>query len=355
VLLKSSCSTRYATVVSLTGRQKIIHPTKLAAFVSSDREWRRFHGPQVGQRSEGTGMDWFLDWDGTITTKYTLSVVASIGYNKNIHQNLPPWSHFSEAYSSDYAAHLAKRDHEGKVRTSLEDFLAWQESFVGVERASVERVERAGISANVTTTDVDDGALNAMQSQRVVLRPGLGGLLEDIHKRGGSLTVISLNWSASFIASCLGNGLELQFKKPPNNIKVQANDIVSGPRPKLSRTFEDEDRGVWTANDKARIMQAELLGIPHGQNSIHVGDSMSDLPCLLLANVGICIRDDPLSSEQRSLKETLLSFDISCHWVGNYSLMDSSDGAQVKQLWWARDFNEIHNSTLLSGCHFSSA
>jgi thiamine phosphate phosphatase / amino-HMP aminohydrolase len=296
-------------------------------------------------------MDWFLDWDGTMTTKDTLSVVASIGYNKNIHQNLPPWSHFSEAYSSDYAAHLVKQDHEGKVRTSLDDFLAWQESFVGVERASVERVERAGIFANVTTTDVDDGALQAMQNQRVVLRPGLGGLLEAIYEQGGTPSIISVNWSARFIASCLSNELERQLEEASNNIKVLANDIESGPSPKLSRTFEDEDRGIWTANDKARMMQGELRGKPHRQNFIYVGDSTGDLPCLLLANVGICIRDDNLSSEQRRLEETLLKFDISCHWIGNYSHTDSSDGWQVKQLWWAKDFHEIRNSTLLSGCH----
>lgn len=38
---------------------------------------------------------------------------------------------------------------------------------------------------------------------------------------------------------------------------------------------------------------------------IYVGDSTTDLECLLVAHLGICMQDEPLRSGQRDLSETL--------------------------------------------------
>lgn len=111
-------------------------------------------------------MLWFLDWDGTMTTTDTLSVVASIGKNRD--QKLPPWSHFTEAYVSDYEAHKAKHKPKGKAGTSLSTFLVWKESLSEVERASVERVERADIFA-IGLDNTHTGALEiSMRSVQVL-------------------------------------------------------------------------------------------------------------------------------------------------------------------------------------------
>lgn len=291
-------------------------------------------------------MHWFFDWDGTMTTKDTLSVVASIGYSKNRKQNLPPWRYFSEAYIADYTAHT-KHKADGNVTTSLKDILAWQESLVDVERASVERVEKAGIFANVTTADIDNAAKQAMYNQTVVLRPGLGALLNAIYASGGCTTIVSVNWSARFIHSCLVDALGLQSEKEYSAIKVLANNIKPGSCGRLSRLFEDDSRGIWTAHDKERVMRAELTTQPQRHLSIYVGDSPGDLACLLLANVGICIRDVELSIEQRNMQEDLCNLGISCHWIGEYSLRSSRNDGSVKHLWWARDFQEIRNSLLV--------
>ena len=294
-------------------------------------------------------MHWFLDWDGTVTTRDTLSVLASIGYSKNRNENLPPWSHFLEAYESDHAAHRAKHKAEGQVTTSLRDILAWQESLVDVERASVERVERSGIFANVTTADIDNAAKDAMQSRGVILRPGLDALVKAIHERDECITIVSLNWSARFIQSCLANALELQTGNKPFTFKVLANNIELGSGGRLSRVFEDEDRGIWIAQDKERVMRLEIQTERQWRDPIYVGDSPSDLLCLLLANVGICIRDEELSGEQGNLQQILQSLGVSCHWIGEYPLKDSTADRAVEQLWWAKDFHEIHNSNLFKG------
>jgi thiamine phosphate phosphatase / amino-HMP aminohydrolase len=294
-------------------------------------------------------MDLVLDWDGTITTKGTLSVVASIGYKRNSSQILPPWSHFSEAYGSDYQMHAARHKAEGNNGISLEHFFAWQESLVGAERASVERVERAGIFANVTERDVDDAARRAVESRTVVLRPGLSSLLDKAHVRGSRITIVSVNWSGRFIHSCLRTAQELQHSPLHQDIHIRANDIESGSSSRLSRTFEKEDRGIWTAGDKARVMDEELKAGAEPRLSVYIGDTSTDLPCLLLADVGICLRDSELGSEQRSLQEILTELDIPCNWIEKYNI--SRDDGPGRRLWWARDFHEICNSALFQEDH----
>lgn len=302
-------------------------------------------------------MKWFLDWDGTLTTHDTLSIVASIGYNKNKNRHqepeLPPWSYFSETYKTDYDALLAKLKSEGResTPTSLNDYLKFQERMVDVERASVERVEQAGIFANVTTTDIDNAAEEAMQSQAVALRPGFDALFHSIDKRGDDVTIISVNWSARFIKACLQHATQLQFQSGKgftSSIRVRANDIEPGPSSRLSRTFEDEDRGIWTGQEKSKVMGQELQNRPQPGKSAYIGDSPSDLPCLLRAEVGICIRDSHLTSEQRSLQELLSRFNIACHPIEEYSPTSIGKDASFKRLWWAKDFHDVCSSALLA-------
>lgn len=289
-----------------------------------------------------------------MTTADTLSVVASIGYNKHQDQKLPPWSYFTNAYLSDYEAHNAKHQSKRGPSISIEEFLSWQESLVEVERASVERVERAGIFANVTGTDIDIVAKEAIQNRSVILRPGLASLIEKIQERGDSTAIVSVNWSARFIHSCLGSAIGSRIQGNPQKINVRANDIESGSSAKLTRTFTDENRGIWTAHDKERMMQTELQTESQQRNSAYVGDSPCDLPCLLLANVGICIRDKELNSEQSSLQGLLRRFNIICQHIGEYSHKRSTGCKLVKRLWWAKDFNEIRESALFEHEHVSS-
>ena len=288
-----------------------------------------------------------------MTTADTLSVVASIGYNKHRDQNLPPWLYFTDAYLSDHKAHQAKHESRSGSSTSIGEFLEWQESLVEVERASVERVERAGIFANVTITDIDNAAKEAVQSRSVLLRPGLVSLIEKIQEQGDSTTIVSVNWSARFIHSCLGSAREPRTQAQPPKVDIRANEIGSGSSAKLTRTFAGEDRGIWTARDKERMMLAELQAESQQRNSVYIGDSPSDLSCLLLANVGICIRDNELNNEQSSLQELLRRFNIACQHIEEYSHRRSTDYESFRRLWWAKDFNEIRDSALFEHEHMS--
>ncbi|KAI9870045.1 MAG: hypothetical protein M1830_004754 [Pleopsidium flavum] len=346
-----------------------------------------------------------LDWDSTLTTHDTLFLVAGIGYTHSKNNPLPPWTDISEAYISDYKRHEENYRPRREERKTLDQELRWLESLRGVERSSVERVERAGIFKGVKGCDVESVTHDAVVRRRVNLRPGWASLLNLVEEGGGRSAVVSVNWSARFVRACLECGCELEkirekrerWRGAATGIRVVANEIegldtVDGGGGSLSRYFGDEG-GIWTAGDKGRAVRQlvrenvfsgegegdkergwsidglrvesfafdsedKVVDTPEARvnryaQTIYVGDSVTDLECLMLVDVGICIRDEPLGSGQGTLKEVLERISVDCMWIGEMNnppwscsdLIARSNGTK-HVLWWARDFEEIRNSPL---------
>lgn len=293
----------------------------------------------------------FLDWDGTIALTDTLSIIVSIGYAKNAHRELPLWSHFADSYVADYTAHAASYRLQKSDRRSIDQELAWLESLVDVERASIERVEAAGIFTDVTTVDVQAAAVQAAEKDEMRLRPGLVELLEALTQTKGSASIISVNWSGTFITESLkaAGAMEGQCWSFDG---IWANEIEFGTSGKLTRVFAKDSRGIWTAKDKSRMLK-EITGMhDRGDISVYVGDSSTDLDCMLFADVGICVRDEPIGSEQKALAEALERLAIPCEWIGDYhSAIEPEEDSPVKTgrtLWWARDFKDVADSSLFA-------
>jgi 2-hydroxy-3-keto-5-methylthiopentenyl-1-phosphate phosphatase len=297
----------------------------------------------------------FLDWDGTIACTDTLALVASIGYTKNPNANLPPWQHFSDAYMADYAAHSAAYVPQKAGRTTVEQELAWLESLIDVERASVERVEAAGIFANVSIADIQAAAVESVTKQEVQLRPGLKELLLAGHGTKGSASIISVNWSKTFVTELLHQTSHRGGYIWPPLKGIYCNDIVCGSSGKLDRYYAKEDRGIWTAGDKSRVLREAIAGLGDEGITVFVGDSLTDLECLLEVDVGICVRDEVMGSEQRSLAEALVRLGVESRWIGEYQESDERGEDSIEStrrtLWWARDFNEVADSALFAATH----
>ena len=112
---------------------------------------------------------------------------------------------------------------------------------------------------------------------------------------------------------------------------------------------------IWTAGDKGRVMDDVVARATVGgggdssstimlpRTTVYIGDSPTDLACLVKADAGICIRDAAMTGEQRDLQETLERIGVECLHVGGFE-----DERQVKEgrrrLWWARDFEEVCRS-----------
>ncbi|KAI9839604.1 MAG: hypothetical protein M1819_002230 [Sarea resinae] len=433
----------------------------------------------------------FLDWDGTLTTQDTLSLVASIGYAHHHHHHhhlhqlqqqqqqheqqqttapgssatpsteadttppLPPWTHFSDAYMHDYAQHARTREKEEQGgqssttpltppirKTPLSRRLGFLNGLRPVERRSVERVERAGVFRGVTGAEVWRAAGQMVGSGEVRLRAGCEGVValgmgtrtaaggvgvgvgsagagattRRGRGRGGAqmdISIVSVNWSAEFIRACLAGatgkalqgGEQERFQQHQHQhqhqqshpLAIYANDIsdlwsaTGSPTGQLNRYFGGPDGGIWTGEDKARIVRqilkddecapkSGMIATPACEKGsggeergyvVYVGDSITDLECLVeCADVGICVRDERMGSTQRGLARALEEVGVRVDWIGEWTDNDGGGGdgggevgsesdsqskgdtnrtGSRKTVWWARDFREILDSPLMRG------
>lgn len=150
-------------------------------------------------------------------------------------------------------------------------------------------------------------------------------------KREVEMEIISVNWSAKFVRGVLGGGYQLwlqdqqqdetgeeEEEKPPAHPQlpqIHANELLTSPLTNLTTgefSRRSPDRGLWTAGDKRGVM-AEILARRRGEGegegeegmggdededededvlTIYVGDSPTDLACLLAADVGVVVGRD---------------------------------------------------------------
>ncbi|KAL8838290.1 MAG: hypothetical protein Q9170_002187 [Blastenia crenularia] len=309
-----------------------------------------------------------LDWDSTLTTTSTLPLIAQTGYSLNDsssqHNPLLSWNSISSAYLSDYRAHSSAYTPRSSDRKTIQEEFAWLESLRDVERKSIERVEKAGIFRNVERKHVHQAAEAAIKGRKVVLRKGWGELMKIVLQGGGKLGIVSVGWSGEFIRGCLRTATAIEETNVQGEegvgqavdvagINIRANEILCGAEGKMSRYFEEEgkegDGGIWTARDKRRVMEDVVRDESRGRETVvvYLGDSVTDLECLLSADVGICVRNaGEMSSEQNELEQTLMRLGISCRWIGEArsdNIERKSHMGRRSSLWWARGLDEACN------------
>lgn len=290
-----------------------------------------------------------LDWDGTLTETSTLPLIASIATHPNIHPSLPS---LAAAYSADLKRHDDTHRPANPHRTTLDHELTYLSSLHAVEKASIDRLEVSGIFENVRSDDIDGAAAGCWGQGTVTLRSGWRRLVGNVQRQGqsGGVAIVSVAWSRRFIGTLLrvankgagGDGVAVA------DIAVVANEIVGGGGGVLDRYFLG-GRGVWSADDKAAVMEG-LVGafLSSGGGRpvvVFIGDSVTDLACLVKADVGVCIRDEVLTGEQEVLREVLERVGVGC--VSIEDGLEEEDRELGKgKLWWARDFDEVCESEL---------
>ncbi|KIW33420.1 uncharacterized protein PV07_00272 [Cladophialophora immunda] len=300
------------------------------------------------------GLRTVLDWDGTLTKRDTLHVVAAIGYQRNRHRDLMPWDQIVQAYMSDYrrhrdAYHPARPDRRTRAQES-----AWLASLKDVELRSVHRVQGAGIFADVTEQEICRAAEDAVRNSEVQLRDGW----EDIvslarHSRDDGaapspVSIISVNWSAAFIRACLSSALgdAAPAKGTIDAIPILANRLACEPSGGVPGPA-----GIRTSADKLDALNALRDG--GDCDVLYVGDSPTDFDCLVAADVGVCVRDDPMGSGQAELKESLERVGVEVSrldwdgWAEYQREVLRGQRGQTKAniirpvVWWVADLREV--------------
>jgi hypothetical protein len=244
----------------------------------------------------------------------------------------------------------------------------------GVERRSIDRVSASGIFKGLTAEALEAGAQRAIRSGQVQLRAGVhdfllllqnsckDALADGVH--GISIDILSVNWSQRFISGCLKTAVpELQTKTPRYGLtkhkqaetnltsvkaehengcstNIYSNELqgIEQGRASTGVLCAKGDHKIISSADKFAYLHTLRKTNPHtGKyvSIVYVGDSRTDLECIMAAELGICIRDDPMTSSQTELRDTLQRLGVECQHIRKWNAADQ--GSVV----WARDFTEI--------------
>jgi phosphoserine phosphatase len=265
---------------------------------------------------------WVLDWDGTLTKKDTLDALVNIAASTK--PNFPTsghWKSVVDAYLSDYTTTLEKLAPNGSLPTTLQDESRLLRDLEDVEQRSLDRVFDAKIFEGVTKEHIEVGAQKAMKSGDVVLRPGVPEFLQHMNARGDEVHILSVNWSRHFIHSCL----------TASNICVDPSQIFANEVDTTGRI----DGEIISSGDK--LQHLVRLRESNSAPVVYIGDSWPDIECLLAADVGVCIRDEPMGGSQRKLAEALERLGVEC---ARLKELEGRNG-NGKGVVWARDFVEV--------------
>ncbi|KEQ97716.1 hypothetical protein AUEXF2481DRAFT_2649 [Aureobasidium subglaciale EXF-2481] len=301
-----------------------------------------------------------FDWDGTLTCKDSLSLVGSIAYYANSSKSLPPWSDFVTGYMDDYTEHATQYYPHSAARTTIDQERQWLASLAPIEDKSVRRVESSGVFKGVKASHVDHIAASAIQHDDLRLRSHWDSLFQIVLTDPiNKISILSVNWSARFIRQSLlsaSSQVTLEHRDTLSayveNMQINANeisnlDLPGGSDGKLSK---DSSTGIRTSADKLANMPTPCgrfldTSSPErkpedvdGEVVVYIGDSATDLEALLAADVGICIRDDPMGSSQRDLADTLTRIGVEINHIGG-GVHKRTRGERV--VYWTQDYGDV--------------
>lgn len=293
-----------------------------------------------------------LDWDGTITAKDTMFAYGKVADIRDVRLNREQngsrmFEGFGTAWMDDYSKHEHSYSPKAQERKEVAQESAWLKSLSSVETSSAERVEKSGFFAGVTHSDISTAAEELLQDGAVTLRSGWQDLFlraqdSSSPKLISSISILSVNWSESFIRASLKAAATASV---PNSSLLPALDYLVISANEISGLHEPGgSSGRLTDANHAIIRTSfdKLENFPSRQEclNIYVGDSATDFDCLLAADLGICIRDDPMSSSAKTLAETMSRVGHVVQHIDNMKTWQQLDGSK-SNVFWAHDLNEI--------------
>jgi len=231
-----------------------------------------------------------LDWDGTVAATDTLSLIAPSP------DALKP---YTEAYMAD---HKKLSDSFGP-RDTLPGMAAWLAAMEEVEFVSVKRVEDGGLFKGMPKREMLD---RAADTSKLDLQKGALDMLQSFQGHWG---IVSVGWSAIFIRQAL-ESRGIDFAKTKKDVAIVANEVeFDGNDTGTGRISKHQgnERGIRIARDKRREMR-ELVrewksSDDAGEDDLvaYVGDSETDLLCMLEADVGIIINSESMMAKCEKL------------------------------------------------------
>ncbi|CAG8466073.1 3928_t:CDS:2 [Paraglomus occultum] len=285
------------------------------------------------------------DFDETVTLEDTTCEIAKLAYNKRARKNICPmtivekqlqqiqtsndypypcpplWSYFVNLYLKERADFIFKW-RQNNPHYTLSDFYSLLSSLSLVENNSLDRVESYHCLTGICASELYSCG------KCIPKRPGVVECIRSfVQKDNRSVYVLSTNWSTDLILGAL------------SDVGVEKGIIMSND---LDFDLEGEyatgkiTRKVVTGTDKLKLFKK--LDISKGMLTVYVGDSDTDLPCLLAADVGIVMGNN------YSLKKNCERLGIEL--VNGLSRVTAATNDK-RELYRVKDWFEIKESGLL--------
>ncbi|KAI0967639.1 haloacid dehalogenase-like hydrolase-domain-containing protein [Xylaria arbuscula] len=307
-------------------------------------------------------MSIFLDFDGTITTKDTVTHLANFALRfqsqrqdistpaddpqaTNAHAQAQDeelssrWDDVVHAYVSDYKSHVSSYAPCADDRQCVDDEIAFLRSQKHVETRSLHRINECALFRGISPAAFRAAGAELVRDGTVRLRPGFADFVRAARAKGWGVNIVSVNWSAAFIEGACGF--------PEGEISVFANEVreddgvVLGPGVLAGEALLTVDgegvgesrgqvgRNLTNSCDKRDVVQEVLrLHDVRDKPFFYFGDSTTDMECLLEASRGVVIADD----EDSTLIQTLRRIGKRVPHV--------RDAEAGEELVWASNFEE---------------
>ncbi|KAG6224376.1 hypothetical protein E4U34_000410 [Claviceps purpurea] len=282
-----------------------------------------------------------LDFDGTITQLDTTAelVLAAIRRQRR-HQPdlLAAWTDAVQAYMQEYHAFKANYTPTRDQRTTPAQEDVYLASLRPIEEASLTRISDSGIFRDLEDTDLFEMGVEVISEDIVAIRSGWGAVLGEAIRRGIPVTILSVNWSRAFIRgvlSCLKGGPSVE------GVTVIANDLseegeIIGPG-------GDSECRLMTSQDKLEALRRE---IPVGEKVVYVGDSVTDLGCLMEVSRGVALASEEGGDGPPLLLNTLRRIGVELVPVGEVERA-VRERSEKKAVFWAKEVEELLESGAL--------
>lgn len=297
---------------------------------------------QVNAMSSRTAI--ILDFDGTITTKDTISALFKFALSTQQSRGKDLSAAYDvilAKYGEDYAKHVKEYFPPKEQRRNLSQEIEYCGSLKDVETRSFERVSRSGLFRGISPLQWRVFGRDAVKNGEVVIREGFSDFITNVERSEAAWGVVSVNFSRDFIRGVLESAGVKTFKVQILANTSDENGILIGPESR-----EGENTPVMTTSDaKLAAMKNLLWSWKEGQGTalskvIYIGDSGTDIECLTEeGTTGIVMAQDRNSS----LIETIKRLGLAIEHINNYN-----DGNQ-SNIYWAQDFRGIaETSSLMS-------
>ncbi|KAJ2705226.1 hypothetical protein FB645_002624 [Coemansia sp. IMI 203386] len=227
-----------------------------------------------------------VDFDKTLTVQDTVAQVVAAASSHN-HPQTPSFDSLVDAYTQDLATHQSIwapkiSNHVATSSVTVGFLQTYLDSHRTIEHASLARISASKLMAGVSRKDFSIAA-----AKNVCFQPGASTALRRFLHLRLSTYIVSVNWSEDFIRGALhANGVE-----DAEHIKIICNDPAFDCKTGLS-TGELVPR-ITVAGDKVEAIREIRRSVQESNTHVpfivYVGDSLTDLPALIDADLGFVI------------------------------------------------------------------